>query len=291
MAARPPDAISDPALPAQAAVPRGRERPGYHEFVLNDGTRARVRVERAAESMLVTFLDSAGTPLAGSPVVLREDFSQLVGRSSITGYWAPARGLPIAENAGHDGVLRVFVVFGSSSVRFFQYSCSEVSLDLGMAGGVLCERTPWRLDSGSPYSGSFKSEELDATWMLDGPGTAPDFDPFAAVRRMAKDADHDAADELPDDAVFKLTHDFETLPNADGTLLGSITWGYTMTWTLSGGAPTGPHPSAVTPVWRPPAEMQAPQPESLGTSWNPRAATPLVVDSEVRDSTDPQERT
>lgn len=276
MEADPPDARSE-------AAPR-RELANYDEFVLGDGTRARVRLERAGESVLVSFLDSAGEPLPGSPVALGEDFSQSVGPASIVGYWAPARGLLIAENAGHDGVLRVFVVFGSRSVRFFQYSRSAVSLGVGSADEVVTQQTPWRLDTGAPYSGSFTSEQLEATWMLDGPGTAPDFDPFAWVRSLAEAGGGDPLDELADDAVFTLTHEFETLPNADGTLLGSITWGYTMTWTLAGGARAGPVPSAVTPVWRSPAETQAAQPESLGTSWNPRAATPRKVAPETDDA-------
>lgn len=257
----------------QPERPRGDVRATVDEFVLNDGARARVRIEAVGRSMLVTFLDSRDDPLPGSPVELSEDFSESVGRISIVGHSAPARRLRIAENAGHDGLLRVFVVYGCSSVRFFQYSRNEVSLDLHSAGGgVLTDGTEWRLDTGAPYrGGTFTNEELEATGMLDGPGTAPDFNPFEAVRRMADVAEGEPTSELPDDAVFTLAHQFETLPYGDGVLLGSITWGYTLTWTLTDGASAAPVPHSVIPVWRPPANAESQMPDSLGSSWNPRA--------------------
>lgn len=220
--------------------------------------------------MLVTFVDCGDDPLPGSPVELNEDFSQSSGRITILGHSAPARRLRIAENAGHDGLLRVFVVYGCSSVRFFQYVRSEVSLDQGSAGGeVLTGGREWRLDSGSPYRCTFTSEELVATGMLDGPGTAPDFDPFEAVMRMAHADDGEPAQDLADDAVFTLAHEFETLPYADGVLLGAIRWGYTLTWRLAD-ADAGPLPRPVTPVWRPPENTERERSASLGTSWNPR---------------------
>ena len=229
----------------------------------------RVRIESDGPSMLVTFLDVHDEALQGSPVELTQDFSESVGSNSIVGYWAPAVGLRIAENAGHDGLLRVFVIHGSSAGRFFQYARSDVSLDLRAAGhDVLTDGTQWRLDSGSPYRGGFASTELAVSGMLDGPGTDPGFDPFEAVRQH-NDGD-DAAPEMPRDAVFTLAHEFETLPYADGVLLGSVMWGYTMTWTLADGVRTGPVARSVTPVLRQPEHAESPMPDNLGTSWNPR---------------------
>lgn len=242
------------------------------EFVLSDGTKARVRIEGAGPSMLVTFLDSHGDALPGSPVELSQDFSESAGRISIVGHWAPARRLQIAEDGGHNGLLRTFVVYGCRSVRFFQYARNEVSLDAGSSeDGVVTTGREWRLDNGSPYrGGTFGNDELEATGMLDGPGTAADFNPFEAVVRMADSADGDPATPLADDAVFAISHEFETLPYADGVLLGSIRWGYTLTWTLADAASAGPVPRPVAPVWRPPDLNQGPMPTSLGTSWNPR---------------------
>lgn len=243
------------------------------EFVLNDGTKARVRIEAALRSMLVTFLDTRGDPLPGSPVELSQDFSESVGRISIVGHWAPARRLQIAENGGHNGLLRTFVVYGCGSVRFFQYARNEVSLDAGSTeDGVITTGRQWRLDNGSPYrGGTFANEELEATGMLDGPGTATDFNPFDAVVRMADSDPDEPATQLADDAVFTLSHEFETLPYGDGVLLGSIRWGYTLTWTLADAASVGPVPRAIAPVWRPPDVNEGPMPNSLGTSWNPHA--------------------
>jgi hypothetical protein len=240
------------------------------QFVLNDGTKARLRIESAGRSMLVMFIDPDGNPLPGSPVELHEDFTTSVGSTTIVGHWAPARGLAIAENARHVGLLRVFVAYGSSSVRFFQYARSDVCLDLRSGGDVVSEGTRWRLDTGFPYSGTFTSEEMQATGMFDGPGTSPEFDPFEAVRHMAGGDEGDPADELPPDATFTLTHEFETLPYVEGDLLGSITWSYTLTWTLADGPSTAPVVSATAPVWRPPENTQSQMPDSLGTSWNPR---------------------
>jgi hypothetical protein len=249
-------------------VPDGRVRAVLDDFVLSDGTRMRVRIESDGPSMLVTFLGQADEPLPGSPIELTQDFSESVGPNSIVGYWAPAVGVRIAEHAGHDGLLRVFVIHGSSAGRFFQYARSDVSLDLTSAGhGVLNDGTEWRLDSGSPYRGGFASTELEASGMLDGPGTAPDFDPFAAVRQHNEG---DEAAEMPRSAIFTLRHEFETLPYAGGVLLGSVMWGYTMTWTLSDGVATGPVPKSITPVLRPPEHTKSLMPDNLGTSWNPR---------------------
>lgn len=247
----------------------GRVRAVLDDFVLSDGTKMRVRIESDGPAMLVTFLGPDDEPLPGSPIELTQDFAESFGSNSLVGYWAPAVGLRIAENAGHDGLLRVFVIRGTSTGRFFQYARSGVSLDLTSAGhGVLTDGTAWRLDSGSPYRGGFTSTELLASGMLDGPGTAPDFDPFAAVRQQNEDDGGPA--EMPRDAVFTLTHEFETLPYADGVLLGSVMWGYTMTWTLTDGVATGPVPQSVTPVLRPPEHTKSQMPDNLGTSWNPR---------------------
>lgn len=240
------------------------------QFVLNDGTKARLRIESAGRAMFVVFLDAADDPLPGSPVELTEDFSATVGKTTILGHWAPANGLAIAETARHVGLLRIFVAYGSISVRFFQYARSDVCLDLRSGGDALTEGTRWRLDTGFPYSGTFTSEEFQATGMFDGPGTSPDFDPFEAVRRMAGSNERDAADELPPDAVFRLTHEFETLPYVEGDLLGSITWSYTLTWTLADGPSAGPAVQAVPPLWRPPENTQPHMPDNLGSSWNPR---------------------
>lgn len=261
----------------------GLVRAVVDDFVLSDGTTMRVRIESDGPSMLVTFLDVHDEPLQGSPVELTQDFSESAGSNSIAGYWTPAVGLRIAENAGHDGLLRVFVIHGSSAGRFFQYARSEVSLDLRAAGhGVLTDGTQWRLDSGSPYRGGFASSELAVSGMLDGPGTAPGFDPFEAVRQQ--NDDDDAAGEMPRDAIFTLSHEFETLPHADGVLLGSVMWGYTMTWTLADGVRTGPVAQSVTPVLRPPENAKSQMPDSLGTSWNPRVkrAKPDVTSVETR---------
>ena len=245
----------------------GRVRAVLDDFVLSDGTKMRVRLESDGPAMLVTFLDPQDAPLAGSPIELAQDFSESVGAISLLGYWAPVVGVRIADNAGHDGLLRVFVIHGSSAGRFFQYARSDVSLDLRSAGhGVLTDGSDWRLDSGSPYRGGFASPELGVSGMLDGPGTAPDFDPFDAVKQHNED---DAA-EMPRDAVFSLSHEFETLPYADGVLLGSVMWGYTMTWTLTGGLRTGPIAQSVTPVLRAPEHTKSRMPDNLGTSWNPR---------------------
>lgn len=247
----------------------GRVRAVLDDFVLSDGTKMRVRIESDGPAMLVYFLDAQDNALPGSPIELAQDFNEAVGSNVLVGYWAPAVGLRIADNAGHDGLLRVFVIHGSSAGHFFQYARSDVSLDLSSAGhGVLTDGTQWRLDSGSPYRGSFASSELGVSGMLDGPGTAPDFDPFEAVRQH-NDGD-DAAAEMPDDAVFTLAHEFETLPHADGVLLGSVMWGYTMTWTLTGGVRTSPVAQSVTPLLRPPDHGKSPMPDNLGTSWNPR---------------------
>ena len=247
----------------------GRVRAVLDDFVLGDGTKIRVRIESEGTSMLVTFLDADDEPLQGSPVELTQDFSESVGSNSIVGHWAPAVGLRIAENAGHDGLLRVFVIHGSSAGRFFQYARNDVSLDLRAAGhGVLTEGTQWRLDSGSPYRGGFASNELAVSGMLDGPGTAPDFDPFEAVRQHNEGDDE--AGEMPRDAIFTLAHEFETLPYAEGVLLGSVMWGYTMTWTLTDGRRTGPVAQSVTPVLRPPEQAKSQMPDNLGSSWNPR---------------------
>ena len=247
----------------------GRVRAVLDDFVLSDGTKMRVRIESDGPAMLVTFLDAQDNPLPGSPIALAQDFSESVGTCALVGYWAPAVGLRIAENAGHDGLLRVFVIHGSSAGRFFQYARSNVSLDLRSAGhGVLTDGTEWRLDSGSPYRGGFASAELVVSGMLDGPGTAPGFDPFEAVRQH-NDGDDDAG-EMPNDAVFTLSHEFETLPHADGVLLGSVMWGYTMTWTLAGGVRTSPVARSVTPMLRPPEHGTSQMPDNLGTSWNPR---------------------
>ena len=245
----------------------GRVRAVLDDFVLSDGTKMRVRIESDGPAMLVTFLDPEDAPLPGSPIELTQDFSESVGSGSLVGYWAPAVGLRIADNAGHDGLLRVFVIHGSSAGRFFQYARSDVSLDLRSAGhGVLTDGTEWRLDSGSPYRGGFASTELGVSGMLDGPGTAPDFDPFAAVKQHNEDGEA----EMPQDAVFTLSHEFETLPYADGVLLGSVMWGYTMTWTRSDGVVTGPVPHSASPVLRPPEHTKPRMPDNLGTSWNPR---------------------
>lgn len=246
-------------------------RVALDEFVLGDGATARVRIESAGRSMLVTFLDANGSALPGSPVELSEDFSESVGPASILGHLAPVRALRIAENAGHSGLLRVFVVYGDSPVRFFQYARSEVTLDLRSAGDELrTDSTPWRLDGGSPYSGTFTSEELRATGMLDGPGTAPEFDPFDTVVRMAHRDDHREAAEMPETAVFTLANEFETLPYAGGGLLGSITWSYTMRWTLAGGRSGGPEVASTAPVWRGPDDAPPRLPDHLPGSWNPR---------------------
>lgn len=247
----------------------GRVRAVVDDFVLSDGTKMRVRIESDGPAMFVTFLGADDEPLAGSPLELTQDFSESFGTRSLVGYWAPAVGVRIAENAGHDGLLRVFVIHGSSTGRFFQYVRSNVSLDLTAAGhGVLTDGTEWRLDSGSPYRGGFASTELEVSGMLDGPGTDPGFDPFAAVRQ------HNEGDivppEMPRDAVFTLTHEFETLPYAGGVLLGSVMWGYTMTWTLTDGVATGPVPQSLRPVLRPPEHTKSQMPDNLGTSWNPR---------------------
>lgn len=259
-------------------------RAAVDEFVLNDGTKARVRIEGAAQSMLVTFLDSGGEPLPGSPVELTQDFFETVGRISIVGHCAPARRLRIAENGGHDGLLRVFVVYGCSSVRFFQYARNEVSLEAGSTeDGVFTTAREWRLDNGSPYrGGTFRNEDLAATGMLDGPGTSPDFNPFEAVARMAESVDGEAAPRLAEDAVFALAHEFETLPYGDGELLGSIRWGYTLTWRLADAASAGPVPRSVAPVWRPPDANQSRMPTSLGTSWNPHASSGSIGSVEPR---------
>ena len=247
----------------------GRVRAVLDDFVLSDGTKMRVRIESDGPAMLVYFLDAQDNALPGSPIELAQDFNEAVGSNVLVGYWAPAVGLRIADNAGHDGLLRVFVIHGSSAGHFFQYARSDVSLDLSSAGhGVLTDGTQWRLDSGSPYRGSFASSELGVSGMLDGPGTAPDFDPFEAVRQH-NDGD-DAGAEMPDDAVFTLAHEFETLPYAAGVLLGSVMWGYSMTWTLVGGVRTGPVAQSVTPVLRPPEHRTSQMPDNLGTSWNPR---------------------
>ena len=241
------------------------------DFVLEDETRARVRIERVGGTILVAFLDSDDDPLPGSPVELSQDFSESSGPITIAAYWAPARRLRIAEDAGHDGLLRVFVAYGSKSTRFYQYARSDVSLDMNAAGeGVVTEGTPWRLDLRSPYGGSFASDALDATVMFDGPGTSPDFDPFEAVMRMAKAGGEERPRDVLERSVFTLTHEFETLPNVDGVLLGSIMWGYTLTWTFAGGVSAGPEPRPVTPVWRSPETTPSTMPDNLGTSWNPR---------------------
>lgn len=259
-------------------APRSREtkeRPGtaIGDFVLAEDKKSLVCIEPAGASMLLTFLDSHDDPLPGSPVELTQDFEASVGSLTIVGHSAPVLNQCIAEDEAHDGLLRVFMVLGSTTAKFFQYVRTEARLDMGPAGGgVLTDGTAWRVDGGSPYGGAFTSSGLTATWMFDGPGTRPGFDPFSGVMRLATSEDGAPADTLPDDAEFTLLHEFETLPDGNGTVLGSILWGYTLTWTLSGGQRAGPVPVSVSPVWRPPATEEPTRENPLGTWWARRSA-------------------
>lgn len=264
--------MSEPAQ--RVSEPGGRSWSAIDKFVLADGTKLHVRIESAGASVLLTFLDTHDVPLPGSPVELSQDLEEIVGAMTVEGHCAPALGVRISEEEEHDGLLRVFVVHGSQTSRYVQYARSEVSLDMRMAGlGVLTDGADWRLDSGSPYRGTFTSDDRVVTGMLDGPGTRPGFDPFNEVMRLAEAGDHAPLAALPSDAVFTLAHEFETLPQGDGMLLGSIVWGYTLTWTLSGEHRSGPVPRAVTPVWRPPAKQDDLNRESaLGTWWPLRSS-------------------
>ncbi|HEX6539254.1 MAG TPA: hypothetical protein VF155_08755 [Candidatus Dormibacteraeota bacterium] len=264
--------MSEPA--PRASEPDGRSWSAIDKFVLADGTKLRVRIESAGASVLLTFLDTRDQPLPGSPVELTRDLAESVDALTVEGHCAPALGVRISEEEEHDGLLRVFVVHGSQTSRYVQYARSEVSLDMRSAGlGVLTDGSDWRLDSGSPYRGTFTSDDKVVTGMLDGPGTRPGFDPFSEVMRLAESGDGGPLPSLPSDAVFTLAHEFETLPQGNGVLLGSIVWGYTLTWTLSAEHRSGPILRAVTPMWRPPAKEDGLNRESsLGKWWPLRSS-------------------
>jgi hypothetical protein len=203
----------------------------------------RMRIRRYERCVEVEILDPAGRPLNPPRVIhLDEDLNHPVNDNvRVLVYDAPDAGTRMPTSEGGElvryGEFKFIAVQGCANPHLFQFLRMTVrETPPGGPAGPEGDAKPWaKDDSKLPIAAG----PPDGATLWDHPGIPIGFAPR----------------NRPEGTVAVLTYYLETFVCCDGTLLGYVSWGFTLTVTYGQDkAPSTPVVAATPPTWHPPAD-------------------------------------
>jgi hypothetical protein len=204
------------------------------------------------ESVSIDFFD--GDKVLQS-LPLKQDLDKTVGKSRVFAFDATMDGVTIAKDVKWSGESKVILVQGCKKLKFVQFyrDVNKYQPAAGSTVKPIDRSKPWKPDgSAKKYPGTLElpsDASPDSGGMADMPGlTGKQSDSTGELATMVLKRKKGGAG-----STYTIGTEFECFICCDGNLLGFVSWGYALTWTIDASdAVTGPVPSANAPVWNDP---------------------------------------